>query len=40
VPVRFFFRPGSDFPRTATGKVDRRRLREEIARIAARRDET
>ncbi len=32
VPVRFLFRPGADFPRTPTGKIDRRRLREEVAR--------
>ena len=31
VPVRFLFRPGADFPRTPTGKIDRRRLREEVA---------
>ena len=36
VPVRFVFRPLTAFPRTATGKVDRRRLREEVTRAAAR----
>ena len=35
VPVKFLFRPAAAFPRTATGKVDRRRLCEEVARAVA-----
>ena len=35
VPVTFLFRPAAAFPRTATGKVDRRRLRDEVARAVS-----
>ncbi len=35
VPVKFVFRSAAAFPRTATGKVDRRRLRDDVVRLLA-----